>query len=116
MAQPGPNAACSAALAARESGLSVIMLEAAPIDDCGGNSRYTAGAVRVVFNGVDDLVQLYDLTEDEKKNLRWEAEQFRAGRAWRPRARRRRTGCICTTLPIPMRLLRCRCARAMASA
>ena len=46
----------------------VIVLEAAPIDDCGGNSRYTAGAVRIVFNGVDDLVQLYDLTDDEKTN------------------------------------------------
>ncbi len=62
------NAACCAALAARESGAQVIILEAAPIDDCGGNSRYTAGAVRIVFNGVDDLVQLYDLTDDEKKN------------------------------------------------
>jgi tricarballylate dehydrogenase len=62
------NAACCAALAAREFGAKVIMLEAAPIDDCGGNSRYTAGAVRIVFNGVDDLVQLYDLTDDEKKN------------------------------------------------
>ncbi len=62
------NAACCAALAARESGAQVIMLEAAPIDDCGGNSRYTAGAVRIVFNGVDDLNQLYDLTDDEKKN------------------------------------------------
>ena len=52
------NAACCAALAARESGANVIMLEAAPLDDCGGNSRYTAGAVRIVFNGVDDLAQL----------------------------------------------------------
>lgn len=25
----------------------------------------------------------YRITEEEKKNLRWEAEQFRAGRAWR---------------------------------
>src|SRR5471030_469197 len=41
----------------------------APLDDCGGNSRYTAGAVRIVFNSVDDLVQLYDLTDDEKKNV-----------------------------------------------
>ena len=62
------TAACCAALAARESGAKVIVIEAAPLDDCGGNSRYTAGAVRIVFNGVDDLVQLYDLTDDEKKN------------------------------------------------
>jgi tricarballylate dehydrogenase len=63
------NAACSAALAAREHGVSVIILEAAPEADCGGNSRYTAGAMRVVFNGPDDLAQIYDLTEDERKNV-----------------------------------------------
>ncbi len=62
------NAAACAALAARENGASVIMLEAAPIEDCGGNSRYTAGLMRVAFNGVDDLAQLIpDLTEEEKK-------------------------------------------------
>ncbi len=62
------NAAACAALAARENGASVIMLEAAPIDDCGGNSRYTAGLMRVVYNDVEDLAQLIpDLTEEEKK-------------------------------------------------
>ncbi|MEO7726746.1 MAG: FAD-dependent tricarballylate dehydrogenase TcuA [Burkholderiales bacterium] len=61
------NAASCAALAARESGAKVIMLEAAPLDDCGGNSRYTAGAVRIVFNSADDLAQLYDITDDERK-------------------------------------------------
>ncbi|MES2183410.1 MAG: FAD-dependent tricarballylate dehydrogenase TcuA [Pseudomonadota bacterium] len=60
------NAAACAALAAREQGASVIMLEAAPQEDCGGNSRYTAGAMRVVFNGADDLLRLVpDLTPDE---------------------------------------------------
>src|SRR5688572_6859625 len=62
------NAACCAALAARENGASVIMLEAAPVEDSGGNSRYTGGLMRVVYNGVDDLAQIIpDLTEDEKK-------------------------------------------------
>ena len=62
------NAASCAALAAREGGASVIMLEAAPLADCGGNSRYTAGLMRFVFNGVGDLAQVIpDLTEDEKK-------------------------------------------------
>ena len=63
------NAAACAAFAARESGATVIMLESAPLEECGGNSRYTAGAMRVVFNGVEDLVQLYELTDDEKKNV-----------------------------------------------
>jgi len=62
------NAASCAALAAQEGGAKVIMLEAAPLADCGGNSRYTAGLMRFVFNGVDDLAQVIpDLTEDEKK-------------------------------------------------
>jgi tricarballylate dehydrogenase len=62
------NAAACAALAARENGASVVMLEAAPIEECGGNSRYTAGLMRVVYNGVEDLAQLIpDLTEEEKK-------------------------------------------------
>jgi len=63
------NAAACAALAARDQGASVAMLEAAPQAESGGNSTYTAGAMRVVFNGVDDLVQLYDLTPDEKKDV-----------------------------------------------
>ena len=62
------NAAACAALAAREQGVNVIMLEAAPIDDCGGNSRYTGGLMRVVFNNVDELAQIIpELTEEEKK-------------------------------------------------
>jgi tricarballylate dehydrogenase len=62
------NAACCAALAARENGATVVILEAAPVEESGGNSRYTAGLMRVVYNGVDDLAQLIpDLTEEEKK-------------------------------------------------
>jgi tricarballylate dehydrogenase len=60
------NAAFCAALAAQEQGASVIMLEAAPEDESGGNSRFTAGSVRVVYNGVDDIKTLVpDLTEQE---------------------------------------------------
>ena len=62
------NAACCAALAARENGARVIVLEAAPVEDSGGNSRYTGGLMRVVYNNVEDVAQLIpDLTEDEKK-------------------------------------------------
>src|ERR1700745_2987532 len=31
----------------------------------GGNSRFTAGALRFVYNGVDDLLKLCDLSETE---------------------------------------------------
>jgi tricarballylate dehydrogenase len=60
------NAAFCAALAAREQGASVLVLEAAPEDESGGNSRFTAGSIRVVYNGVDDIRALVpDLTEEE---------------------------------------------------
>jgi tricarballylate dehydrogenase len=60
------NAAFCAALAAREQGASVVMLEAASEEESGGNSRFTAGSMRVVYNGVDDIKTLVpDLTEEE---------------------------------------------------
>ena len=60
------NAGLCAALSARECGASVLVLEAAPEAERGGNSRFTAGAMRVVYRGVNDLRELMpDLTEDE---------------------------------------------------
>src|SRR6266700_990750 len=60
------NAAFCAALAAQEQGASVLMLEAAPEHESGGNSRFTAGSIRVVYNGVEDIKTLVpDLTEAE---------------------------------------------------
>jgi tricarballylate dehydrogenase len=60
------NAALCAALAAREMGASVLVLECAPEEERGGNSRFTAGGMRVAYNGVDDLSRLMDLTEEDK--------------------------------------------------
>ena len=63
------NAAFCAAIAAREKGASVLVLERAPEDENGGNSRFTAGAFRVAYDGVDDLKALMpDLTDDEIAN------------------------------------------------
>ena len=60
------NAAFCAALAAEEAGAKVLMLEAAPPEESGGNSRFTAGSMRVVYNGVDDIKTLIpDLTAQE---------------------------------------------------
>src|ERR1044072_8339449 len=59
------NAGMCAALAAQEQGARVLVLEAAPFDERGGNSRYTAGALRFVYNGVEDLQKLCDLSESE---------------------------------------------------
>src|SRR5438445_5248776 len=62
----GGNAAFCAALAAQEEGAKVVMLEAAPEDESGGNSRFTAGSIRVVYNGIDDIKTLVpDLTQAE---------------------------------------------------
>jgi tricarballylate dehydrogenase len=60
------NAAMCAALAAREQGATVIVLERAPEDESGGNTRFTAGAIRFAYDGVEDLRALMpDLTGEE---------------------------------------------------
>ncbi len=62
----GGNAALCAALSARQSGAQVLVLERAPEIESGGNSRFTAGAFRCVYDGVEDLKHLMpDLSADE---------------------------------------------------
>jgi tricarballylate dehydrogenase len=61
------NAAMSAAFSAHEHGAKAIMLESAHEDEAGGNSRYTAGALRFAHNGLDDVAALVDLTDEEKE-------------------------------------------------
>ncbi|OIQ95946.1 fumarate reductase flavoprotein subunit precursor [mine drainage metagenome] len=63
------NAALCAALAAQEKGASVAVLECAPQEESGGNSRFTAGAIRFAYRGIEDLLQVMpDLSEEEIKN------------------------------------------------
>ncbi len=50
------NAALCAAISAHESGARVLMLEAAPFEERGGNSHFTGGAFRFAFSGVNDLI------------------------------------------------------------
>ena len=58
------NAALCAALAAAEAGAKVVILERAPEEESGGNSRFTAGAIRLAYRGVEDLRAIMpDLTE-----------------------------------------------------
>src|ERR1700678_2106792 len=74
------NAAFCAALAAQEQGAKVVMCEAAPEDEAGGNSRFTAGSIRVVYNGIDDIKTLVpDLTPAEVETTdfgTYTADQF----------------------------------------
>jgi tricarballylate dehydrogenase len=63
------NAAFCAALAAQEKGARVVVLERAPEVENGGNSRFTAGAIRFAYRGIDDLREVMpDLTPDEIAN------------------------------------------------
>lgn len=60
------NAALCAAIAARETGASVLVCERAPYERRGGNTGFTAGAMRVVYRGLDDLLELVpDLSASE---------------------------------------------------
>ena len=62
----GGNAGFCAALAARERGARVLVLERSGEEEAGGNSRFTAGAMRVAYDGVDDLRKLMpDLSDEE---------------------------------------------------
>src|SRR5258707_2303720 len=51
-------AGLSAALTAREQGASVMVIERAPLEERGGNSRFSIGAMRAVYSGVDDVERL----------------------------------------------------------
>ena len=63
------NAALCAALAAADAGARVLVLERAPEALSGGNSRFTAGAFRCAYDGVEDLRALMpDLTDGEVAN------------------------------------------------
>ena len=62
----GGNAALCAALSASESGKKILVLERAPEEEAGGNSRFTAGLFRVAYGGVEDLKKVMpDLTKEE---------------------------------------------------
>ena len=58
------NAGLSAAHAARERGARVLVLEKAAAEWSGGNSAFTAGAVRLAHGGVEDL---RGLVEDDPR-------------------------------------------------
>lgn len=54
------NAAMCAAFAARQGGAKVAVVESAPFKGRGGNTRYTAGQMRVAFGEANNLCKLVD--------------------------------------------------------
>ncbi len=60
------NAAFSAAHAAAERGGRLLVLEKAPRESMGGNSYFTAGAIRTTHNGLEDLRPLLEDLSDEQ--------------------------------------------------
>ncbi|QPZ38419.1 FAD-dependent tricarballylate dehydrogenase TcuA [Paramicrobacterium chengjingii] len=59
------NAALVAALSAHENGARVLVLEAAPWEERGGNSRFTGGIFRIAHDGMESLLPL--ITEESAK-------------------------------------------------
>lgn len=64
------NAAMCAALAANDQGAKkIILLEAAPEEESGGNSRYTAGLFRIPYDDLEQLKRIIpDISPEEEKN------------------------------------------------
>ena len=62
------NAALCAALAARDQGAGVLMLEAANEDEHGGNSRFAGGVMRFAYGSADDLRRVTDISPEEEAN------------------------------------------------
>ncbi len=63
------NAALCAGIAALENGSKVTILEIADEKEWGGNSRYTAGAMRFAYDSIDDIKPLLLHPEDEKLKI-----------------------------------------------
>ncbi|HBK78278.1 MAG TPA: tricarballylate dehydrogenase, partial [Nitrospinae bacterium] len=64
------NAALCAAMAAKENGASVLVLEKAPEEWRGGNSYFTGGLFRFAFDNVEEVFDLVgDLSEEEKAGV-----------------------------------------------
>ena len=60
------SAALCAGIAALEKGASVLMIEKADEKEWGGNSRYTAGAMRFAYDSFEDLKPLLKNPTEEK--------------------------------------------------
>jgi tricarballylate dehydrogenase len=60
------NAALCAGISALENGAEILIIEKADENEWGGNSRYTAGAMRFAYDSNEDLLPLLKNPTDEK--------------------------------------------------
>jgi tricarballylate dehydrogenase len=72
----GGNAGYCAAHAAAGRGRRVVLLERAAPAEAGGNSFFTAGAIRMAHGGVADLL---DIVEPDERHARTEVPPYSAG-------------------------------------
>lgn len=76
------NAALCSAIAARETGATVLVLEKGPQKKRGGNSYFTDGAIRIAFDSLDDLRKLIPAMTDKQAEKivmpPYPAEKYRA--------------------------------------
>lgn len=56
----GGNAGFSAVHSASDQGASVMLLEKAKEEEAGGNSFYTAGAFRITYDDIRDMIDVFD--------------------------------------------------------
>ena len=60
------NAALSAGIASLEKGSKVLILEKGNAELAGGNTKYTAGAMRFTYKNKDDLIPLITNPDDKR--------------------------------------------------
>ena len=60
------NAALCAGIAACESGAEVLMIEKSALEMAGGNTKYTAGAMRFSYNNTEELLPLLASPDDPR--------------------------------------------------
>lgn len=65
----GGNAGLCAAIAAADAGRKVLVAEWAPEERRGGNTFYTGGGVRIVHDGLDDVLKLAPDAVQDRDNL-----------------------------------------------
>ena len=53
--------------------MTVAMLEAATVEESGGNSRFAGGVMRFAYSSVEDLRKITDIPDDEAKNTDWDS-------------------------------------------